>query len=209
MWMREDPGARRSKLSRAKIAEAAVSIADREGFDGVSMRQVAEALGVATMSLYYYVKTRSELMALMDDALMGEMILPSVKKKGAKGLLEIALHSHAMLMRHPWALLTMRGAEPGPNSLRHFEQCLEVLDESRLGEAEKLTLLAMVDDFVFGHALRETESRTDFSPQLAKSMLADGKFPHVSKTFARGRIGGDEKRLQRGLKAIIGSVLSE
>lgn len=207
MWLRAEPGARKPRLSRGKIAEAAIAIADREGFEAVSMRRVAEELEVGTMSLYYYVKTRAELMALMDDALMAEHLLPAVTKKGPKALFEIALGTHAMLTRHPWALVAMRGAEPGPNSMRHGEQCLETLSETKLSAKEKLTLLAMVDDFVFGHALRETESRVKFDEALAKAMVEAGELPRLQQTFKRGPIDVDPRRLERGLTAIIGSFL--
>ncbi len=207
VWTREEPGKRQTKLSRAKIAEAALGLADAEGFEAVSMRRVAHELGASTMSLYYYVKTRVELMALMDDALMGELLLPSVSKKGPRALLDIALATADMLRRHPWALVAMRGAPPGPNALRHAEQCLETLSETKLSAKEKLTLLAMVDDHVFGHALREAELGTPVDEALAQQLLATGAFPHLARTFRRGRIEPDPKRLRRGLEALIGSVL--
>jgi AcrR family transcriptional regulator len=54
----------------------------QEGFEAVSMRRVAQELKVGTMSLYYYVKTKDDLIAAMDDALMGEALLPSLPKVG-------------------------------------------------------------------------------------------------------------------------------
>ncbi|MBU8895427.1 TetR/AcrR family transcriptional regulator [Corallococcus sp. M34] len=203
IWTREEPGARQPKLSRAKIAEAAIAIADTEGFDAVSMRSVAQRLGGSTMSLYYYVKTRAELLALMDDALMGELLLPTVSKKGPQALLDIALGTAEMLRRHPWALVAMRGAPPGPNALRHAEQCLETLAETKLSAKEKLTLLAMVDDYVFGHALREAETQTPTDEALAKKLLATGDFPRLEETFRHGKPTPDPKRLRRGLEALI------
>jgi hypothetical protein len=159
------------------------------------------------MSLYYYVKSRAELVALMDDALMGELLLPSVEKKGARALLEIATATADMLRRHPWTLVAMRGMPPGPNALRHTEQCLETLADTRLSAKEKLTLLAMVDDYVFGHALRESESPTEHDEVLARRLLESGDFPQLEHTFRRGLVAPDPKRLRRGLEALIGSVL--
>jgi AcrR family transcriptional regulator len=141
LWTREEPGKRQTKLSRAKIAEAALGLADTEGFEAVSMRRVAQELGTSTMSL------------------------------------------------------------------RHAEQCLETLSETKLSAKAKLTLLAMVDDYVFGHALREAELDTPFDDGLAKKLLATGAFPHLERTFRRGMIAPDPKRLRRGLEALISSVL--
>src|SRR5271156_4306545 len=95
-----------SPLSREKIADAALAIADAEGFASVSMRRVAQELGVGTMSLYYYVKTKDDLIAVMDDALMGEALLPSVPKDWRRALTEIATRTHDLFLRHPWALVS-------------------------------------------------------------------------------------------------------
>ncbi len=72
----------KSRLTREKIAAAALAIADKEGFKAVSMRRVAQELKVGTMSLYYYVKTKDDLIAAMDDALMGEALLRPFQKTG-------------------------------------------------------------------------------------------------------------------------------
>jgi hypothetical protein len=158
------------------------------------------------MSLYYYVKTRGELLALMDDALMAELLVKQ-HGRGAQALLEIGLATSQMLRRHPWALSAMRGAPPGPNALRHAEQCLDALADTKLSPKQKLTLLAMVDDYVFGHALREVEAETPIDEALARELLATGDFPHFEKTYSRGRHLPDGARLKHALQALIGSVM--
>ena len=96
-----------------KIAAAALAIADKEGFAAVSMRRVAQELKVGTMSLYYYVKAKDDLIAAMDDALMGEALLPSLPKDWRRAMMEIAKRTHAVFIRHPWALVAMLSAPPG------------------------------------------------------------------------------------------------
>ena len=113
---------RTSFLSRETIAATAIAIADKEGFASVSMRRIALELGVGTMSLYYYVKTKADLIAAMDDALMGEILLPSVPENWRKALTEIALRTRAVFLRHAWALSSMLTAPPGINAMRHMEQ---------------------------------------------------------------------------------------
>src|ERR1700722_16400026 len=95
------------KLSRESIAAAALAIADAEGFAAVSMRRVAQEMGVGTMSLYYYVKTKDDLVAVMDDALMGEILVPSLPKGWKRAIAEIAARTLAVYLRHPWALVSM------------------------------------------------------------------------------------------------------
>jgi hypothetical protein len=91
----------------------ALSIADAEGFQAVSMRRVAQELGVGTMSLYYYVRTKDDLVAVMDDALMGEILVPSLPKGWKRAITEIALRTLAVFLRHPWALVSMSSAPQG------------------------------------------------------------------------------------------------
>src|SRR5262249_21982259 len=76
IWARPEPGSRRPRFTREQIAAAALAIADAEGMEAVSMRRVAADLGAGTMTLYHYVRTKDELIALMDDAIVGEVLLP-------------------------------------------------------------------------------------------------------------------------------------
>jgi len=103
---------RKPQLTREKIAMVALAIADKEGFEVVSMRRVAQELKAGTMSLYYYVKGKDDLIAAMDDALMGEILLPSVPKDWRRAMIEIAKRTRAVFLRHPWALVAMLSAPP-------------------------------------------------------------------------------------------------
>ena len=94
----------------------------------------------------------------------------------------------------------MRGAPHGPNALRHAEHCLEALATTKLATREKVTLLALVDDLVFGHALRQPRAR---STSVVKKLIASGTFPRLAATFARGGVALDARRLERGLDALL------
>ena len=197
---------RTSFLSRETIAATAIAIADKEGFASVSMRRIALELGVGTMSLYYYVKTKADLIAAMDDALMGEILLPSVPENWRKALTEIALRTRAVFLRHAWALSSMLTAPPGINAMRHMEQCLQALAGTGMTAREKFTLLAIIDDFVFGYALREgaNDPAMDFS--FAKSQLNTGAFPRLVEVFGKGRLPAIPDRFQKGLRVLLDSV---
>src|SRR4051812_34638284 len=116
IWTRPEPGERRPAYTREKIAETAIAIADAEGFEAVSMRRIATELGAGTMTLYYYVRTKDELIALMDDAIMGELIIPDDEPPDGwrDGLSEIARRTHGLFLKHPWSLESLRNAEGGP-----------------------------------------------------------------------------------------------
>lgn len=196
---------RASGLTREKIAAVALAIADKDGFEAVSMRRVAQELNVGTMSLYYYVKTKDDLIAVMDDALMAEALLPSLPKSWKRAIFEIARRTHALFLRHPWALSSMLSAPPGLNAMRHMEQCLEALAETSMTGQEKLRLLALVDDFVFGHALREAADRSKIDTKFAAAQLRSGAFPRLVEVFGdgEGRIFADD-RFDHGLRKLLG-----
>jgi AcrR family transcriptional regulator len=194
---------RKPRLTREKIAATALAIADKEGFTAVSMRRVAQELQVGTMSLYYYVKTKDDLIAVMDDALMGEALLPSLPKDWRRAMMEIAKRTHAVYIRHPWALVAMLSAPPGLNAMRHTEQCLEALSETSMTAKQKITLLATVDDFVFGHALREAATDATIDMEFAAAQLATGAFPRLAEMFSGGRIEAHKGRFDQGLLALL------
>ena len=194
----------KTRLTREKIAAAALAIADTEGFEAVSMRRVAEKLEAGAMSLYYYVKDKDDLIAAMDDALLGEALLPSVPRGWRRAMFEIARRTHAALVRHPWALVAMLSAPPGLNAMRHMEQCLEALAETPMTKKQKITLLATVDDFVFGHALRAAATHTPADEEFAAAQLATGAFPRLTEVFGGGRVEANKDRFEQGLRALLG-----
>lgn len=160
------------------------------------MRRIAARLGASTMSLYHYVNTKADLVALMDDALMGEILVAEGKlpRGWREAISAIARRTRDVFARHPWALLSMQGAPPGPNAMRHFEQSLEALEQAPLSAEGKLALLQLVDDFVFGHSLRTSEARAwlDGDSSLARSaealgqqLFKTGAFPRTAALFAQ------------------------
>lgn len=193
----------RVQLSREAIAAAALAIADAEGFAAVSMRRVAQELGVGTMSLYYYVKAKDDLIAVMDDALMSEALLPSLPKNWKRAITEIATRTHAIFLRHPWAIVSMQSAPPGLNAMRHMEQCLEALAGTSMTSKEKLALLATIDDFVFGHALREAAHEAVIDMNFAAAQIATGNFPHLAKIFDKAHVEIDRDRFKAGLRLLL------
>jgi AcrR family transcriptional regulator len=224
IWTRPEPTARRPRFSREQIASIALTIADAEGFAAVSMRRVAAELGSGTMSLYRYISTKSELAALMDDALMAEAVVPDGELPGdwRSALTMVAYRTRDVYLRHPWAIQSLqgegganRGAPMGPNGLRHFEQSMAALAAAPFDTRGKLDLLTIVDDYVFGHVLRAAElyARTTEEPSPAEAELArigaimnfvegqlrSGRFPQLAALAddPMGRSVADPDRLEQ------------
>lgn len=158
LWLRGEPQGRRPRWSRDQIAAAAVGIADREGFEALTMRRLAAELGAGTMTVYYYVHNKGELLSLVMDAVMGEVALSPDEElpgdwKAAISL--IARRTRDAIRRHPWVLGIGEDSPFGPNSLLHFDQSLGALASLDAPLAVKLDLLVAVDSFVFGYCLQE------------------------------------------------------
>src|SRR5262249_48961416 len=140
IWARPEPRARRPAHTREGIARAAIRIADTEGFDALSMRRVAAELKAGTMTLYHYVRTKDELLALVHNAIMGELLIPpdEVPTGWRAGMREIAHRTRDVFVRHPWVGQLPQSADDGPNDTLHFEQSLAVMAETGLPVQECL-----------------------------------------------------------------------
>src|SRR3954468_23422938 len=207
IWRRPGPGDRRPAHTREQIAEVAMRIADSEGTDAVTMRRVAGELGAGTMTLYHYVANKQELLALMDDAIMGELLVPddelAADWRGA--MAQVARRSYAVFKRHPW-LVEHLGDEDdpgpgGPNALRHFEQSLRAGALAGLQDADLLELVGLVDDYVFGHVIGAREIRRDSQRteehigamlDYLQSELTTGEYPHLAELAGDDIRGGFE-----------------
>jgi AcrR family transcriptional regulator len=228
VWARPEPGARRARFTREQIAEAALKIADTEGFDAVSMRRVAAELGAGTMTLYHYVRTKDELLALMDNAIMGELLVPDgeLPDDWRAALTLIAIRTRDAFERHPWAFEAMGDAQLGPNGLRHMEQSVGALEGLDLDDVERFELISLVDEYVTGYALRNRELGRDDSgareawldqaSDYIDEQVATGDYPHLSAllreegTAAFWRrlesSGFEENRFERGLKRLLDGI---
>jgi AcrR family transcriptional regulator len=96
-------GTRRIPLSRGRVLDAAVALADDVGIEALSMRRLAQELGVVPMALYKHVANKEELLDGMVDALVSE-IDPPASGAGWKDAVRLrVLSARTALLHHPWA----------------------------------------------------------------------------------------------------------
>ncbi|WP_022892860.1 TetR/AcrR family transcriptional regulator [Agromyces subbeticus] len=148
--------ARRSPLSRSRIVEAAVGLADDSGSAGVTMRAVASSLGVEAMSLYNHVANRAGLLDGMIDAVFAEIALPDSAAPWRDELHVLAVSTRAALQRHPWAIGMMDSrSTPGPATLRHHDSVLGTLRRAGFSTTMSVHAMAVLDSYVYGSLLQE------------------------------------------------------
>jgi AcrR family transcriptional regulator len=226
VWTRREPGARRASLRREEIAAAAVALADAEGVEAVSMRRIASELGVGTMTLYHYVKTKEELMTLVTDLVMGEVVVPpdeALPDDWRDALTVVAQRSKAAFDRHPWMLDVVDEPGLGPNSVRHFDQSLAAV--SGLGQpfAVRLDVVRAVDEYVFGFAVMNRNAAPVAAPGVKDEMfayvsglLATGDYPQLQAMVADAGMEGawaqladhaaDTGRFERNLRRLLDGI---
>jgi AcrR family transcriptional regulator len=149
---------RAAALSREEIVRAAMNVADAEGPDAISMRRIARELRSGTMSLYWHIRSKEELLDLMIDFILGEAEPPEPSGDWRADLRAIACTTRDTLHRHRWAVNFMGGRPPtGPRSLRTLERALSVLDGLGLDPATAMNTLTAVNTYVLGAVLRELQ----------------------------------------------------
>jgi AcrR family transcriptional regulator len=120
----------RQGLSIDAIVDAATELADAQGLDAVTMRQVARALGVVPMTLYTYVPGKAELLDLMLDAAYARM--PRADTSGQpwrQRLAAIAAENRRLFEIHPWAAAVSTIRPPlGPGQMAKYEHELSAFE---------------------------------------------------------------------------------
>lgn len=146
----------RTDLTRERVLRAAVELADRGGFASLTMRKLADELGVGVMSLYYYVPNKDDLVDGMIDIVFGEIEPPPAGVEWREAMRRRAFSTRAALSRHRWAngLMENRGSV-GPASLALREGILRCLREAGFSVAETMYAYSVQDSYLYGFALQE------------------------------------------------------
>lgn len=182
LWRTRERTSRKGKpdLSVDRIVRAAIEVADADGLQALSMRRVAERLGVGTMSLYTYVPGKPELLDVMLDTVYGtvygtvdgEQDEPEeVSGDWRERLRHIARANWALYRRHPW-LLQVATSRPvlGPNVTAKYDAELRAIDGIGLTDVEMDQVITLVTGFVHGTArgaveASQAESQTGMSDE--------------------------------------------
>jgi AcrR family transcriptional regulator len=196
-------------LTHEQIARAAMEIADADGLRSVSMRHLADRLGVATMALYRYVAGKDDIYDLMLDAAYAE-IPPAESGAWRDVLRSRAVESRAMFLRHPWVTSLMTVRPPlTPNLLANLDGVLSSLDGLGLDVDTMMATAGTVSSFVYGitgseiaakEAMRregwenEAEQRESWAP-IVRRLIADNHYPMVVRYMLEGSDDDDYERI--------------
>jgi AcrR family transcriptional regulator len=214
------------RLTPDEVIAAAIAIADRDGLAGLSMRRVADELGLTAMSLYGYVPSKAELLDVMLDHVYGEFPTSTTLTGDWRADLErIAREYWALHLRHPWLLQVATSRPlPGPNLTAKYDYELRAVDGLGLTDVEMDLLVSLIEDYVHG-AVRgaleaaQAPSRTGMSDQqwwdgygpLLAEVLDPGQYPTAVRVGSAagaeyGAAHDPSRSFEFGLKRVLDGI---
>jgi AcrR family transcriptional regulator len=166
---------RRGRLNRERVLRTAVALA-HTGFEALTMRTLAQELGVVPMALYKHVANKEELLDGMVDIVFAEVELPPNGSGWKAAMRQRAISMRQALTRHRWAVGLMESRmQPGPASLRHHNAVMACLREAGFSFKTAVHAYSAMDSYIYGFALQEKTSpfeTPDESAQVAETQQA-------------------------------------
>jgi AcrR family transcriptional regulator len=181
---------RRSPLSRERVLQAAIDLADRDGIESLSMRKLGQELGVEAMSLYNHVRNKEDLLDGMVDLVFGEIDLPAGGVDWRTAMRRRAISARQVLLRHPWAIGLMESRlHPGLATLRHHDAVLASLRTAGFSIEMAAHAYSVLDSYIYGFTLNEQTLPFDSSQGVAEvggSIFRDfpaHEYPYLAEMY--------------------------
>lgn len=212
---------RPSALTPARITAAAIALADTAGLQELTMRRLATALGVATMSLYRHFANRDALIQAMTDTVAGELEPGDTTLGWRERLAHEAREEWRLYRRHPWVLQVLATTRPplGPNTLGSVERSLEAAAAAGFPAEAVMTVYLAVSGIVQGIALLPVAERVVahetgqtieawWEAQSARltELLDPADFPRIVRQPAGGPFADFDAVLEFALDALLTGI---
>ena len=178
----------RIPLSRDRVLSAAIALADEGGIEALSMRKLAQELGVEAMSLYNHVANKDDVLDGIVEAVASEMAASSDEGDDwKKAIRKSAISAYETLLRHPWAHSLWMRQKPGSSRLGHGDSTLGTLRGA--GFSKDLTYHAyhILESYVLGYTQQvlnfralDTRVYEDIAASFVRGDFAD-EFPHFTE----------------------------
>jgi AcrR family transcriptional regulator len=206
----------RGALSRERVLNAAIAVADAGGVPALTIRSLADKLGVKPMSVYHYVANKDEILDAIVDLVFGEIELPHPGGDWQAEMRRRAASARQVLRRHTWAITLLQSRTfPGTATLRHHDAVIGTLRAAGFSVAMTAHAFALIDSYVYGFALSEAalpihgpEPVAEIAGSMMRRYSAD-TYPHLAEfttehVIQPGYDFGDE--FQFGLNLILNGI---
>jgi len=184
---------RRAQLTRQQVVTAAIELADRDGIGSISMRSLAQELGVEAMSLYTHVRSKDDLLDGMVDAVISMIPADAGAADWKASLRRMALGARGVMQRHPWAPRTVETrAAPGPAGLAYVNAVLGILREGGFSIAQAHHALHILGSRLLGFTQSVFDDSADSDPEAAASLPDEfaAAFPYAAEMALAVTHGG-------------------
>ena len=175
----------RTPLTRDRVLLGAMEIADAGGIASLTIRSLAQALGVKPMSVYYYVANKDEILDGILNFVISEFELAIGGPNWKAAIRRSALSAHDVLMRHPWACnLMMSVKRVAPARIRYMEALLRRLREAGFSPNMTHHAYHALDSHIIGSTLWEAGySSNEDLEDVAKTFVAKTRreYPYVAE----------------------------
>jgi AcrR family transcriptional regulator len=179
---------RRRPLSRERVLRVAFERTDKDGIESLSMRKLAQELGVEAMSLYRHVRNKGEIVDGMIDLVFGEIGLPPLGLDWKTAMRQRAISAREVLARHPWAIGLMESrSTPGPATLQHHDAVIGCLREAGFSIAMAAHAYSVLDSYIYGFALQQaslpfktSDEAVEVADSIRRQFHADA-YPHLTE----------------------------
>jgi AcrR family transcriptional regulator len=184
----KSPAEKRVPLSRERVLSGALTVADAEGVGSLTMRLLAEHLGVKPMAIYHHVANKGEIVDGLVDLVFSEIELPSTSGAWRSEMRRRASSARQVLRRHPWAITLLQSrTHPGPATLRHHNAVIGALRGAGFSVLMTAHAFALLDSYIYGFALSEASlpiNGPETVAEVAESMMLQylaKDYPHLSE----------------------------
>ena len=178
---------RRAPLSRERVLDAAIKLADRGGLESLTMRRLGQELGVEGMALYYHFANKDEVIDGIVDLVFAEVDLPATGMDWKVAMRRRAMSLYDVLLRHRWAIGMMESrTNPGPANLRHHDAVIGNLRAAGFDSPMVAHGYSLLDGYIYGFALTKMSIPFETPEEVAavaESMLQPvqvNEYPHLS-----------------------------
>lgn len=196
------------KLNFETLADAAADIATEEGIGALTMRRLAERCGVGVMTIYGYVRTKEEILAVLADRYIAEIDLPEPTMRWQDQLATLYRSVRDVMLAHPMLVPIIANQRlDGRSAYRGAEVVCSALRATGMSDPDVLTAFATLTSFTVGSVQRELGTKEATSrPGLAA--LPAAEFPNVVALFGPLVAREAAQDFSDGLQLVIDAIAS-
>ena len=199
----------RAPLSRERILNAAIELADEDGIEALTMRRLGRRLGVEAMSLYNHVTDKDDIIDGMVELITAEFEVPTGTADWRATIRSSTISAHQVFRRHPWASSVIESrARTGPNRLRLLEATIGVLAGAGFPMPVVIRTLMALDSHTYGFTMQElalpfdSASAAGVAEEMAMRVFADG-YPNLAAMAELTMLGAQLLDFEFGMDLLL------